>query len=253
MAVALEQFVQQLEDSGILAGDTLSEFLPPKAAPQNAEELARELVRRSDGESAGQTALTTTGAIMGTVDFMSPEQAMDTKTADARADIYALGCSLNFLLTGKATYQGDTVMKKLVAHREHPIPSLRSARAEVPEQVDAVFKKMIAKKLEDRYQTMTEVITALDNCVRSHEQMVKTERSLGTSTDTFDLDLKTLFKDVSLEQTEPIRTQKPSRPPIDNGMKKTLLIGGAVLGVMILLAGVIFTFMQRRMAHRSPR
>jgi outer membrane murein-binding lipoprotein Lpp len=179
---------------------------------------------------------------MGTVDYMSPEQAMDTKTADARADIYALGCSLNFLLTGKATYEGDTIMKKLVAHREHSIPSLRSARAEVPEQVDAVFKKMIAKKVEDRYQTMTEVITALDNCVRSQEQMVKTQRSLGTSTDSFDLDMKTLFKDVSLEQTEPIRTQKPSRPPIDNGMKKTLLIGGAVLGVMILLAGVIFTF-----------
>ena len=415
MAVALEQFVQQLEDSGILAGDTLREFLPPNAAPKNAEELARELVRqrkltkfqatqlwqgkgkslvlgnyvlmdkigqggmgavykaehrrmkrlvaikmlppqmmkdaaaaarfqrevqaaaklrhpnivaaddsdcangvhflvmecvdgsdlsalihkngplpvnqavnfiiqaarglefahsegvvhrdikpanflldkrgtvkildmglaRIDGESAGQAALTTTGAIMGTVDYMSPEQAMDTKTADARADIYALGCSLYFLLTGKATYEGDTIMKKLVAHREHPIPSLRSARAEVPEQVDAVFKKMIAKKVEDRYQTMTEVITALDHCVRSQEQMGKTERSLGTSTDTFDLDLKTLFKDVSLEQTEPIRTQKPSRPPIDNGMKKTLLIGGAVLGVMILLAGVIFTFKTR--------
>jgi Leucine-rich repeat (LRR) protein len=69
--------------------------------------------------------------------------------------------------------------------------------------------------------------------------MGKTERSLGTSTDSFDLELKTLFKDVSLEQTEPIRRQKPSRPPIDNGMKKTLLIGGAVLGVMILLAGVV--------------
>jgi len=46
MAVALEQFVQQLEDSGILAGDTLREFLPPNAAPQNAEELARKLVRQ---------------------------------------------------------------------------------------------------------------------------------------------------------------------------------------------------------------
>jgi serine/threonine protein kinase len=412
MAVALEQFVQQLEDSGILAGDTLREFLPPNAAPQNAEELARELVRqrkltkfqatqlwqgkgkslvlgnyvlvdkigqggmgavykaehrrmkrlvaikmlppqmmkdaaatarfqrevqaaaklrhpnivaaddsdcangvhflvmecvdgsdlsalihkngplplnqavnfiiqaarglefahsegvvhrdikpanflvdkrgtvkildmglaRIDGESAGQAALTTTGAIMGTVDYMSPEQAMDTKTADARADIYALGCSLYFLLTGKATYEGGTIMQKLVAHREHPIPSLRSARAEVPEQVDAVFKKMIAKKVADRYQTMTEVITALDHCVRSREQMVKTQRSLGTSTDSFDLELKTLFKDVALEQTEPIRTQKPSRPPLDNGMKKTLWIGGAVLGVMILVAGVVITF-----------
>jgi serine/threonine protein kinase len=422
MAVALEQFVRQLEDSGILAGDTLKEFLPPNAAPQNAEELARELVRqrkltkfqatqlwqgkgkslvlgnyvlmekigqggmgavykaehrrmkrlvaikmlppqmvknaaaaarfqrevqaaaklrhpnivaaddsdcangvhflvmecvdgsdlsalihkngplplnqavnyiiqaarglefahsegvvhrdikpanflldrrgtvkildmglaRIDGESAGQAALTTTGAIMGTVDYMSPEQAMDTKTADARADIYALGCSLYFLLTGKATYQGDTIMKKLVAHRELPIPSLRAACAEVPEQVDAVFKKMIAKKVEDRYQTMTEVITALDNCVRSEEQMGKTEPSLGTSTDSFDLDLKTLFKVASREQTELIRIQKPSRPPIDNGLKKTLLIGGAVLGVMILLAGVIFTFKTKNGTLSEP-
>ena len=203
---------------------------------------------RIDDESAGNAALTTTGAIMGTVDYMSPEQAMDTKTADARADIYALGCSLHFLLTGKATYQGDTVMKKLVAHREAPIPSLRSARAEVPEQLDAVFKKMIAKKVEDRYQTMTEVITALDHCARLEEKLVKTQRSLGTSADSFDLDLKTLFKDVSLEQTEPIRTQKPSRPPLDNRMNKALLIGGAVLGVMILLAGIIFIFIPKNRA-----
>lgn len=129
--------------------------------PPTVKILDLGLARMSGDLSAGE--LTSTGAVMGTIDYMAPEQATDTKHADARADVYSLGITLWFLLTGRVAYAGDSPMAKLLAHREGPIPSLRTARSDVPGELDRVFRVMIEKRPEDRYSSMSAVITVLEH------------------------------------------------------------------------------------------
>jgi tRNA A-37 threonylcarbamoyl transferase component Bud32 len=181
------------------------------------------------GDAKVQAELTGTGAVMGTVDYMAPEQALSSKHADARADIYSLGCSLFYLITGKAIYDGDTLMAKLLAHREKPVPSLG---ADVPEHVQAVFEKMVAKTVEDRYQTMGEVVTALEQCSSGQHTSVSIQQSVGTDAAA---DLLTFLRDIPLHPIKKAAAAKTGR-----GNRKFILgaVGAGVLGIAIL-AGMI--------------
>ena len=115
-----------------------------------------------DDETAAE-GLTQSGQVMGTLDYMSPEQAQRTKAADERSDVYSLGCTLFYLLTGRPIYEGDTLVAKIVAHRDQPVPSLRAIRNDVPKPLEVAFQKMVAKNPKLRHQTMTRVIAALQN------------------------------------------------------------------------------------------
>jgi serine/threonine-protein kinase len=119
-----------------------------------------------DGVPGWTTSLTEAGMVVGTAEYMSPEQAVDSGEVDHRADVYSLGCTLYFLLIGHAPYQATSIMALLLKHRDAPIPRVRDARPAVPPELEAVCRRMIAKSPEDRYQSMTEVVRELER-VRS--------------------------------------------------------------------------------------
>jgi serine/threonine protein kinase len=123
--------------------------------------LARIVNAESTLGSSSASRLTQTGIYMGTVDFMAPEQAEDSHNVDHRADIYSLGCTLHFLLTGREPFPGPTIFRRMVAHQEHPAPSLRAIRPDVSPALEAAYQKMMAKKPEDRPASMSELIMLL--------------------------------------------------------------------------------------------
>ncbi|HEY7326520.1 MAG TPA: serine/threonine-protein kinase [Gemmataceae bacterium] len=91
------------------------------------------------------------GVLIGTADYIAPEQARDPCLVDIRADIYSLGCTLYFLLTGQAPFRGGSLMQKLLQHQDAERPNVREIRADVPEELADIVKRMLARRPEDRY------------------------------------------------------------------------------------------------------
>lgn len=104
--------------------------------------------------------LTTTGQMMGTVEYMSPEQAEDTRSADERSDIYSLGCTMYRLMTGQSPFSRETIVKTILAHRSAAIPRINTD-CDNEAAINQLFQKMVAKKPEERFQTVTSLLEAI--------------------------------------------------------------------------------------------
>jgi serine/threonine protein kinase len=109
-----------------------------------------------------ERALTQTGAVIGTPDYLAPEQAVSSRAADIRSDLYSLGCTLHFLLTGRAPFTAESLTQILLQHQMEEPPPLEQGRPDVPPAVAAIVKKLLAKRPEDRFQTPAELAWALE-------------------------------------------------------------------------------------------
>jgi serine/threonine protein kinase len=99
--------------------------------------------------------------VMGTPDFLSPEQSKDLHEVDIRSDLYSLGCTFYYLLSGTVPYPGGKTVDKLIRHHSEPARPIEELRPDVPKKIANIVRKLMAKKAEDRFQTPDELMDAL--------------------------------------------------------------------------------------------
>lgn len=144
--------------------------LPPPSAPDNTLHatlkildigLGRELFDESEASGEDAMRLTTDGMILGTSDYMAPEQARDSHHVDVRADIYSLGCVLYHLLAGQSPFAGSDPIQQLIRHASEPPKPIRQHEPSVPEGLQAILNRMLAKSPDQRYATPAQAAQAL--------------------------------------------------------------------------------------------
>jgi eukaryotic-like serine/threonine-protein kinase len=136
--------------------------------PQNLMRTANGQIKVLDfglallaSELGPADAVTASDTVLGTADYIAPEQADDPHTADTRADVYSLGCTLYFLLTGQPPFPEGTLMQKLMAHSKRTLRPLIAFRDDVPAGLQQVLDRMTAKDPAGRYQTPADAARAL--------------------------------------------------------------------------------------------
>jgi eukaryotic-like serine/threonine-protein kinase len=164
------------------------------------------------GETA-DGALTKSGTYMGTVDFMAPEQGIDSSRVDHRADIYSLGCTLCYLLTGRPPFEGTNVLTRLMAHQDQAPSSLLARRPELSRAIDSAYREMMAKRPADRPASMGKVIRLLEACRSSNSDADEARSGLQRFAAT--VILKRAMPPGSTPGMSAFARDRPAADPID--------------------------------------
>lgn len=211
-------------------------------------------------ESESTSTVTETGIVMGTLDYMAPEQALDAHSADIRADLYSLGCTFYFLLTGQVPFPGGSSTAKLLRHQtEQPTP-VEQLRTDTPSAVAAIVSKLMAKRAEDRYQTPAEAAAVLSQ-LESLDETVEYQGSLPPSSAasgrapateaTLDTSPSWSSLVAPADSAEVVAASDQRRRAVRPRGRK-LLFAGAI-GVLALLASLPFLFRREKPpAEQAP-
>lgn len=124
--------------------------------------------------------------VLGTADYLAPEQALDSHTVDHRADIYGLGCTLYFLLTGRPPFNDGTLAQRIAKHQTEMPMSIRKLREDCPGELEGVCVKMIQKDPKYRYQRAGEIADVLEKFAAAVPRGAKVAVGLGSSPDADD-------------------------------------------------------------------
>lgn len=232
----------------------------PPVSPYLVKILDLGLARWDDPTTGrASTHLTQMGHVMGTSEFISPEQARNSHTCDIRADLYSLGCTFYFLLAGRAPFIGGSLAEKLIQHQVDeatPVGTLRQAmlvnfrvrkgtpkaprqQLAVPEHVAAIVKKLMAKRPEDRYQTPGELAQVLDEALARLAQPADANANEAVAVESI-IPMATPVQETTMDAPlvkvasfiQPSRRARPRRPwP----RRRWLTFSGVAAGVFLVL------------------
>jgi len=174
------------------------------------------LARFSDNEESSLT-IAHDENILGTADYLAPEQARDSHTVDGRADLYSLGCTLYFLLTGHAPFPEGNLAQRIVKHQTESPADIRIDQPDCPVSLVNICKKMMVKNPDQRYQTSREVADTLEQWLASRGRPLETEGS-GSSKRLAAAAIAAAREVASRENKSGLRSQG-SRPPLRTGEK----------------------------------
>jgi serine/threonine protein kinase len=166
--------------------------------------------------------------ILGSCDYLAPEQSADPAAAGPRADIYGLGATLFFLLNRQAMYTNGSAFDRVMAHRTAPTPSLRELRPEVSPALEAVYRRMVAKDLAERFPSMDQVRAALE-VVAAADPATAAVRAGGLAALATGGEPANLGPDTTPSGVKPTSTGDP--PPPRLGIQARIL---AVVVVVVL-------------------
>lgn len=183
--------------------------------------------KNNDLNPTPYTALTRDGAVIGTADYMAPEQAVNSSSVDHRADIYSLGCTFYFLLSGKALFEDGTPIEKLLKHQMDEPVNIRQIRPDVPQDVARILHRCLAKKPENRLPSCADIARKLQPwCVPG-----------GPPSDL--KDQSSLITRVPAPAPVPATQPAPAAPPYSGGGKGVWIGAGAAV-LAIVGAAVVF-------------
>ncbi|GEM_PF-2051737 len=223
-----------------------SPSLPTAHCPLPTVKILDMGLARIDTDADGEHSSTMTqeGTVVGTPDYIAPEQVMDSHGVDIRADLYSLGCTLYFLLAGRPPFAGGTFMEKLLKHQQQMPPSLHQFRVDLPAEVEAIVTKLMAKRPEERYQTPADLVAELETVLSGSMTTLPSAVSITLPADSFAPPANVFAEAIQSSATQaliPELVKRPVLPAADSQRSRMLRLGLVSTGVLIAAVLLIVT------------
>ncbi|MFA5711627.1 serine/threonine-protein kinase, partial [Mycolicibacterium sp.] len=188
-------------------------------------------------KAAGEaTSLTSTGMTIGTMQYISPE-AIEGEEVDNRSDIYSLGCTAFHLLTGRPPFAGTSIASTMSAHLTKPVPSISTSNPHLPQAMDAVFERVLAKTPDDRYQSCAEFAAALRHAAGGEVRYPASAPTLAAAT---------LPRRRAVDPSAPTQLRKVGAKAAPEPKPRPLPFVAAAVAVLVIAASLAAYLVVRR-------